>query len=121
VVRTSPVAAEPASEPFGYESLAAGLDAHSRAVAANPWTDRTFFPVRDVVPVRTAGGWTMVDRAGESLPVAATDRAGWTLLAVSGGGAVGLAAEFDGKVLTPLAVTTNRTTLPLAGADREAA
>jgi hypothetical protein len=121
VVRTSPVAANPSAEPFGYEMFAAGLDAHSRAVAANPWVDRTFFPVRDVVPFRIAGGWAVVDRPGDSLPVAATDRAGWTLLAVSGGGPVGLAAEFDGNVLVPLAVTTNRTTLPLTDADREAA
>jgi hypothetical protein len=62
-VHTSPVVAQPAATPFGYDSFAAGLDAFSRTVAANPWLDRVFFPVHPVVPLYDAGRWSVADRA----------------------------------------------------------
>jgi len=121
VVRTSPVVAQPAATPFGYDAFAGGLDAFCRAVAANPWLDRVFFPVQAVVPLYDAGRWSLADRVGAVLPLIVADRAGWTLLAVSGCEPVSLVAEFDGKALTPLAIVTGGATLPLAEPDREAA
>ena len=120
-VRATPVKCRPAVAPFGYDSLAAALDAYGRALATNPWIDRLLFPVRDVAPMYDGGIWAVIDKTGESLRLSTSEKIGWRLLAISGRTPVDLTAEFDGKVLTPLAVISNRTFHLLADSEQQAA
>ena len=85
----------------GVPSLAAFLEGVAEAMAQQPWQERFLCVVRDVVPV--AGGepgWLVRDAEGQALPLARGEH--WRLLAVSGGRAVTLAAEWDGRALLPL-------------------
>jgi hypothetical protein len=120
-VRTTPVNCRPAVAPFGYDSFAAALDAYTRAIATNPWIDRLLFPVRDVVPIYDGGTWSIIDKASESLRLSTSEKIGWRLLAIAGRSPIDLAAEFDGKALTPLAVTANGTFHLLADSEQQAA
>jgi len=120
------------------------LSALAPTLAADPWADRVALVVRQVTVLPTAddagqeaeahrgartrrtrsgdqtggGGarWLLRDRAGQALPLAAGvgERWGWSLLAVSGGLPLDIAAEWDGFELTPLAAMPSRP-LPVSG------
>ena len=75
------------------------------ALARLPWVDRFLCALRGVIPVPDSDrsrAWRIVDRDGDELPLSRGDH--WLLLALSGGGPVELAGEWDGDELTPLAV-----------------
>lgn len=92
-----------AGEEAGFARFDDLLAATTSALAAQPWLDRFPCVVRDVRPARLAThGWQLVDASGASLPLATRDHR--RLLAVSGGHAMHVAAEWDGDVLLPLAV-----------------
>ena len=91
-----------AGEPVGYTSFDDVLGATTSALAVQPWLDRHPCVVRDVRPARRdAGRWYLVDGAGRALPLAPRDHR--RLLAISGGHPMGVAAEWDGETLLPLA------------------
>jgi hypothetical protein len=121
VVRTAQVTCRPAVGPFGHDALGAALDAYSQALAVHPWVDRLLVVLREVIPTFTDGTWSIIDAAGAALPLAASEAIAWRLLAVSGGAALGMAGEFDGQVLTPLAVTANGTHHMLTDVEPQAA
>lgn len=86
----------------GHETIGSMLDAAANALAAQPWLWRTGFAIDGVIPELDArGAWSVRDRNGDVLPLAGRDH--WKLLALTGGHACGLAAEWDGFALTPLA------------------
>lgn len=120
-VRTTPVKCTPAAAPIGCDSLGAALDSYCRAIASNPWIDRFLFPVRDVVPIYDGGVWSVIDKTGESLRLSISAKIGWRLLAISGRSPVDVTAEFDGRVVTPLAVTSNGRFQMLADPGQQAA
>ncbi len=91
----TPIAARPAAAP----TIAAFLDAHARALAAQPFLDRVPAALADVVPVATAGGFVVADGAGAALPLAG---APWTLVAIAGGRPVDVFGEWDGEALRAL-------------------
>jgi hypothetical protein len=70
----------------------------------NPWTERVPLALAAVIPVRRGQGWWVRDSAGDGWPLALTEASGWKLMAASGGHPVGLTGEWDGEVLTPLAL-----------------
>jgi hypothetical protein len=94
-----------------HETIEAFLDHASQATALQPWLERLPTALSGVVPLldgRLEGGrWLVRDRAGEALPLAGGEH--WTLLALSGGQPVDLAAEWDGEGLIPLGVAAGGT------------
>src|SRR5215203_3587194 len=64
-------------------------------------------PLRAVVPLLYGGRWLVCDRDGGVLPLAGGEH--WSLLSLSGGHPVDLAAEWDGEVLLPLGVVAGGT------------
>jgi hypothetical protein len=102
----------------GAESFDAFLAGTAEALARLPWVDRFLCVVRGAVPVADADGsrsWKVVDRDGGELPLVLGDH--WLLLALSGGGPVDLAAEWDGDELTPLGVLADGIYHPMMGAE----
>jgi SWIM zinc finger len=90
------------------------FDAAATACAAQPWLWRIGVALDGVVPaVDARGEWRLRDRDGAVLPLDGRDH--WRLLALSGGNAVGLTAEWDGYVLAPLAVVIDGTFHRLTG------
>jgi len=90
----------------GYETVEAFLDHTSKATALQPWLERLPAALRGVVPLLDGGPeggrWRIRDSAGQALPIAGGEH--WTLLSMSGGRPVDLAAEWNGEGLIPLGV-----------------
>jgi hypothetical protein len=76
-------------------------------MASQPWLERLPVTLEAVVPLLDGGRWLVRDRDGEVLPLAGGDH--WTLLSLSGGYPVDLAAEWDGDALLPLGVVAEGT------------
>ena len=95
----------------GHGTLEELLDLTSRATARQPWLERFPAAIEDVVPFLddgpNGGRWLVRDCDGEALPLANGEH--WTLLALSGGHPVDLAAEWDGEKLLPLGAVANET------------
>jgi hypothetical protein len=118
-VRTTPIECSQTVAPFGFDCFAAALDSFGRTIAANPWIDRILLPVRDVTPIRVAGSWSAIDKHGESLRLAISEKTGWRLLAVAGRSPIDMAAVFDGKSLADLSVTANGKFHPLVDTEQQ--
>lgn len=89
------------TRPTGDAGLARLLAATADALARQPWSERLPCLLEAVVPTHDpTGGWGLVDRHGARLPMAGEGL--WTLLALSGGHPLSLAAEWDGDRLRPL-------------------
>jgi hypothetical protein len=102
VVRSRTGAATRAEELPGHGTLEALLDHTSMVTASQPWLQRLPATLEAVVPLLDGGRWLVRDRDGKVLPLAGGDH--WTLLSISGGHPVSLAAEWDGETLLPLGV-----------------
>ena len=102
VVRSRTGGATRAEELPGHGTLEAFLDRTSRVTASQPWLERLPVALEAVVPFLDGGRWLVRDRDGEALPLAGGEH--WTLLSLSGGHPVDLAAEWDGETLLPLGV-----------------
>ena len=61
----------------------------------------------NVTPVHEGGQWSVVDAAGDELPIHRRFPRAWELLAVSGGRPVGVFGEWDGEALWPMSVSTD--------------
>jgi hypothetical protein len=107
VVRSRMGTATRAEELPGHVTLEAFLDHASTATASQPWLERLPVTLEAVVPLLDGGRWLVRDRDGEVLPLAGGDH--WTLLSLSGGYPVDLAAEWDGDILLPLGVVAEGT------------
>ncbi len=105
--------AEPVAEWHGSPTVEDALAGHARALGANPWLDRLPMVLSDVSPV--AEGWRVRDRTGAAVRLVVDEPAWWTLVAVSGGGPVGLAGEWQDGALRALSVWADRRLTPLAG------
>lgn len=81
-------------------SAALALAAYAEACAASPWLEQFPMCLRGV-PAADAGGWWL-HTATDSLPLSPRFGRGWTLAALSGGGALDLFGEWDGRHLLPL-------------------
>ena len=72
-------------------------------LARHPWRYRFLCTLCTVTPVfdQATNRWYIRDKQGQGLPLKASEGF-WHLLAISGGHALDLAAEWDGECLTPL-------------------
>jgi hypothetical protein len=86
-------------------TVAEAVDQVATWLAANPWRERLPLVLAAAVLVDDASGWWLQDAAGDRLPVAPTADP-WVLLALSGGAAATIAAEWDSGVVHPMAVLT---------------
>jgi hypothetical protein len=91
-----------AEELPGHGTLEAFLDHTSTVTASQPWLERLPATLEAVVPLIRGERWMVGDRDGGVLPLAGGGH--WTLLSLSGGHPVDLAAEWDGDALLPLGV-----------------
>jgi SWIM zinc finger len=96
----------------GFDDVAAFLDSAAAAYARQPFLERLCCTIRDVMPFCEEKHFIR-DRAGSTLPLAGFDN--WMLLAVSGGGPVDIAGEWNGRVLFPLSVAAEGSFHPLRG------
>ena len=103
----------PGGPPPGWDDLEQMTVERSRAVAADPWTERWPVSVRDVVPERTGSGWTVTDRAGRRLDLSVAEPSGWRLVAISGGHPVHLLGEWGDDDIYPLGVWDGDRMMPL--------
>lgn len=97
----------------GVETIDACLDAVAESLGHQPWEEHFLCLLRAVTPVCYDDGkvWFVRDGHGHALPLAGHDH--WQLLAYAGGHPVGLAAEWNGEHLRPLAVMAEERYLPL--------
>ena len=107
VIRSRTGAATRAEGLPGHGTLGAFLDHTSMVTASQPWLERLPVTLEAVVPLLDGGRWLARDRDGEALPLAGGDH--WSLLSLSGGHPVDLAAEWDGEMLLPLGVMARGT------------
>lgn len=107
--------AEPMAGWHGAAAIGDALEEHARAVAANPWIDRLPLVLSDVVPLDREDGWWVRDRAGAAVRLLVDEPVWWTLAAVSGGGPVGVAGEWEGGALRPLSVWAENRLVALRG------
>ncbi|MFF4237457.1 SWIM zinc finger family protein [Actinomadura geliboluensis] len=86
----------------GGTSVREFLGEHAAAIALDPWLDRWPATLAEVRLARAeGGGLSVVDSAGDALPLRMGDP--WRLLALSGGGPVTLSGEWSPRGLRPLA------------------
>jgi SWIM zinc finger len=92
------VAAESAPQAWRAGAAEAAFDALSQAYAGNPWLAQAPLVFDAATPFRDGAGWRLHTAAGTAgLQIA--DAAAWSLLAFSGGHAVGVMGEWDGSRL----------------------
>lgn len=77
------------------------LEDFGAALAANPWTEAWPGILREVLPVTDGNNWAVRDAAGDELPLPKDFARRWHLLAASGGAAVDLFGEWNGRELRP--------------------
>ena len=94
----------------GQATALAALGDYAAALAQNPWIERFPLALSAVVPARRREGWAVADRDRRLLPLRPAFAGGWELLALSGGGPVGVFGEWDGESLLPLSAFRGRAT-----------
>lgn len=90
----------------GYDTFAEMLDNYRKALGVNPWLLQYPVYMNGVRPLRQRKELLLVDREGVAFPLPQEFEGFYRLLAVSGGAAVAVFAEFDGYVLRPLSMLT---------------
>ena len=86
----------------GYTTIAAFLDTVATTLASLPWREHFLCTLNNVIPLYDLSNnqWCVCDQDGQSLPLVRGDY--WQLLALSGGGPIDFAAEWNGTALLPL-------------------
>ncbi len=77
------------------------FDAASQAFASNPWLTVVPLALSVATPFRDDAGWRLHTAAG-TVPLRIDDADGWSLLAFSGGHALAVMGEWDGRELRML-------------------
>src|SRR5262249_21738875 len=98
----------------GAASIETFLVSVAGALARQPWQERFLCVLSGVIPVydTAQSGWYVRDDAGAALRLTGGEH--WTLLAVSGGGPVDFAGEWDGEAVLPLGVVAGSVYSPLS-------
>lgn len=93
---------------FPGTTIKEALAVQAGAMANNPWIERWPMALVDVTPRIAAGkysSWYVQDREGTTLPLRSKFAYLWEIMAISGGGPIGLFGEWDGDSLLPLSVS----------------
>jgi hypothetical protein len=77
------------------------LEEFTAALETNPWTEWWPTVLHTVLPVTDGSRWAVRDAAGAELPLSKDFPSRWHLLAASGGAAVDLFGEWNGRELRP--------------------
>jgi hypothetical protein len=120
-VRSLPAQIEPLTVLGGCESIEELLDRYSQSLANFPWLEQTCLPLKNVVPTQRDGRLWLIDRAANALPVRLRELVGFTLLAISGGQPIDIAADFNGQSIRPLSAVAGGRWISLAETIAEAA
>jgi hypothetical protein len=96
-----PVEAMPGDLP-GCTGFLEATQAYAAALSCYPWLERYPVLLKEALPFLEKGEWFCADRQGRRLPLAKQFLRGWSLLAISGGRAMGMFGEWDGERLLPL-------------------
>lgn len=88
----------------GVERINESLKAYAGALARYPWLERWPMALAGVIPEFEAGGdaggrWFVRDADNVRVPIETNDDAGWQLMAIGGGRAVGVFGEWNGQSL----------------------
>lgn len=97
---TLPLAMFPAEQP----SFLDAMDSYADALAAQPFLERYPLALTGVTAHMQETGLLLRCPDGNLLPVSASFRHAWQLLAVSGGAPVTLTGEWDGRAFSPWSV-----------------
>lgn len=91
-----------AADISGCASLVDALGSYAAALSAAPWLDRFPLVLDAVTPLHEDEAWWLADSDGRRLPLVKPFSHGWSLLAMSGGGPLGVFGTWDGSAFTPL-------------------
>jgi hypothetical protein len=94
------------------DALAPEWDRITRRMAASPWTGLHPVVLRNATLERSGAGWRCV-LEGRQLDTRTDEASGWRLLAHSGGRALHLAGEWDGRHFSPLSAWRDGEAEPL--------
>ena len=83
-------------------SIAGQLDAHARALGADPWLRGWPMLLADVVPSPGTAGWYLAEPDGTAVPIAATAEVPWQLIGLSGGHPLTVIGEWTAAGLVPV-------------------
>ena len=86
-----------------------------------PWPEQICLPLKSVVPTKIDNAVWLIDRTGAALPVDMKENASYTLLAISGGEPVDVAADFDSQSVRTLSVVSRARWMSLTASVAEAA
>jgi hypothetical protein len=93
---------------IGHADVSGAIAAAADAEVRMPWIESHPILLREAIPAMSSGAMNVRDPTGRSLPISIGFRDRWRLLAVSGGSAVPLFGEWDGEMLTPRTVWSER-------------
>lgn len=96
--------------PAGAPTIDAALGEYSAALAHHPWLELMPWTLAEVQLARVDERWWLRDTAGQGVPLALDDEAGWRLQAIAGGRPGTLFGEWDGVRLNPLLLLPAATT-----------
>jgi hypothetical protein len=94
----------------GEPDIATFLSTLATTLAIQPWRNRFLCVLRNttIFYEQATSQWWVRDQQGQALPLAMTANGYWTLLAISGGNPVDIAAEWNGETLTLLGMIAER-------------
>jgi hypothetical protein len=99
---------EPRQRPFlphGFPTIHDATQAHSQALAHNPWLPAFPMLLHNVLPHHSDDSWQLLDRHGTTLPLPDKFGHGWHLAALAGGApSLTLFGVWQNQILHPLSV-----------------
>ncbi|MCB8980246.1 MAG: hypothetical protein H6657_22775 [Ardenticatenaceae bacterium] len=99
------IAHETAVSPQGFATIREATEAHSQALACNPWLSTFPMLLHNVLPHRDDDNWRLMDASGTYLPLPDKFGHGWHLAAMAGGTpSLTLFGVWHGRIFHPLSV-----------------
>ncbi len=96
-----------AVQPHGYPTIRDAAQAHSQALAHNPWLPAFPMLLHHVMPQHNDETWQLLDRSGTTLPLPDKFGHGWHLAALAGGApSLTLFGVWQNHISTPSASAT---------------
>ncbi|RYD79586.1 MAG: SWIM zinc finger family protein [Verrucomicrobiaceae bacterium] len=102
--------------PAAVANFAEALETTSTLIAGSPWLERFPWFVQGCVPILSEDQWLLRDANGSVIPLARQFAHPWPLLALSGGNAITVFGEWNGRTLLPLSAFADGHFISLGGA-----
>ena len=92
----------------GHPDFVSFLNDYAAALAAQPWLSHYAAVLTQVQPrVEKNERFSLVDISGKILPLSASERTGWAVMALSGGNTISIFGEWDGQRFRPLSAVAD--------------